>query len=458
MLVVEHMKCILETMRLHFKQIRVFRLFQSHILSILEMPGRHTISNAICFKGDDDKDWTRDYRLFSTSQWDVKGCLNIIFQEALHHLPEETPFIPIAIDLTSVRKTSKKIPLTNYVIDPLSPPFCRGLMLGQRFLHASVLLPMHKYGIPARGIPIRLEASPYVKKPGKKASKEEWEQYKQARKEYNSNIHTIKMIKEIINIPNLPKNKRILLVGDGGFCNQHCFKSLPEGVDLLVRCRKDAKLCYRSEESGSFYGSNKFTPEDVRKDEKISWLQTKAFYGGDWRDVEYKEIKNVYWQRGAQKRGLRVIVIKPMPYRQTGSGYNNYRENCYLLTTDLVTDPQQLIQAYFDRIEIEQNHRDMKNSLGLGEAQVWTEPSVERHPQTIMLAYSTLLLAILRLLGPKRDAKDYMPPPKWYKGRKRPTIEDMRRRIRQEMMDYPEWREYYGIHLPWERTTTKLVA
>ena len=45
--VVEHMKCILETMRPHFKQHRVFQLFQSHIISNLSMPGRHTISNTI---------------------------------------------------------------------------------------------------------------------------------------------------------------------------------------------------------------------------------------------------------------------------------------------------------------------------------------------------------------------------------------------------------------------------
>ena len=113
---------------------------------------------------------------------------------------------------------------------------------------------------------------------------------------------------------------------------------------------------------------------------------------------------------------------------------------------------------YFNRIEIEQNHRDMKNSLGLGQAQVWSEVSVECHAQTIMLGYSILLLSTLKAFGPNKEADDYLPPPKWYRGRLRPTIEDMRRRLRQELNSYPDWREQYGIRIPWGRATAKLVA
>lgn len=455
MLVLKHMKCILETMRLHFNQDRVFRLFETHIVSNLEMPGRHTISNVICFKGTDDKDWSRDYRLFSTNQWDAIGCMNSIFQEALKELPDMS-FIPVIVDLTTLRKHGKKIPFTNYQVDPLSPPFRKGLMWGQRFLHASLMIPMHEHSLPARGIPIRLEIAPFVKKPGKKATEEDLAFYKIQRKLNNANVQTMKVVQQLRDI--CDNSKKMLVIADGGFCNKHCFKSLPVNVDLLTRCRKDAKLCYRSNNRRLFYSLEKFTPEEVRKNSYIPSKNIRAFYGGGWRDVEYKEIMNVYWQRGAEKRPLRLIIIKPMPYRKTGSGYDNYRDPCYLLTTDLTTDASELIQAYLNRQEIEQNHRDMKNNLGLGQAQVWSENSVQKHPQTIMLGYSIILLAVLRACGPKRDDKDYLPPPKWYRGRLRPTIEDMRRRLRQELGSHPEWREKYGIRIPWGCATAKLVA
>jgi hypothetical protein len=445
-------------MRIHFKQGRIFDLFQSHIVSNLEMPGRHTISNTILFKGDHEKDWSRDYRLFSKSQWDARECMNTVLEEGLTHVPEKLPFIPIGVDLTSLRKHGKKIPYTSYQVDPLSPPFCKGLMWGQRLLHASLLIPMHEHGLPARGIPIRLEMAPFVKKPGKKASTEDWQNYKKEKKLRNANIQAMELVSELRNTCNLSIGKRILVVADGGFCNQHCFKSLPLNVDLLTRCRKDAKLCYKSTSESSFYSSEKFTPEEIRTNSNIAFLTAKAFYGGGWRDIQYKEISNLYWQRGAQKRSLRLIVIKPVPYRKTRSGNDNYRDPCYLLTTDFISDTDQLIQTYLNRIEIEQNHRDMKNNLGLGQSQVWSDIATEKHPQMIMIAYSVLLLSILRACGPLRTIKDYIPPPKWYRGRLRPTIEDMKRRLRQELIHYPHWRQHYGIRVPWGRITQNLVA
>lgn len=457
MLVVEHMKCILETLHYHFSQDRVFNLFKSHIVSNLEMPGRHTISNTIVFIGNEDKDWSKDYRLFSKNQWDASACMDVVFLEALKELPKDIPFIPIAVDLTSLRKHGKKIPYTSYQVDPLSPPFQKGLMWGQRFLHASLLIPMHEYALPARSVPIRLEIAPFVKKPGKKATLEDWAAYKKEKKIRNANIQTMKMMRTLREVCNIYTTKRILMVADGGFCNQECFKSLPPNVDLLSRCRKDAKLCLQSTKKGSFYSSEKFTPNEVRIDSTIPFHDAKSFYGGDWRNIQYKEISGLYWQRGAQKRPLRLIVIKPMPYRKTGSGNDNYRDPCYLLTTDLISDAIDLIQAYFNRIEIEQSHRDMKNNLGLGQAQVWSKTSTERHPQMIMIAYSILLLSILRACGTHRSA-EYLPPPKWYRGRLRPTIEDMKRKLRRELIDNSEWQKYFGIKTSWRDVTQKLVA
>ena len=122
--------------------------------------------------------------------------MNIILHEAINHLPE-LPFIPIVVDLTTLRKQGKKIPFTSYQVDPLSPPFKKGLMWGQRFLHASLLIPMEKFSLPARSIPVRLEMSPFVKKPGKKASEEDWKEDKKAKKKHNAKVQTKKLIKEL---------------------------------------------------------------------------------------------------------------------------------------------------------------------------------------------------------------------------------------------------------------------
>ena len=42
------------------------------------------------------------------------------------------------------------------------------------------------------------------------------------------------------------RNKILVLAGDGSFCNRTCFGQIPERTILLVRARKDAKLCFRA--------------------------------------------------------------------------------------------------------------------------------------------------------------------------------------------------------------------
>src|SRR2546429_925919 len=50
------------------------------------------------------------------------------------------------------------------------------------------------------------------------------------------------------------------------------------------------------------------------------------------------------------------------------------------LTTDLRTSIKLLVQSCFDRWQIEVNHRDEKDILGVGQAQVRSAQSIPRHP------------------------------------------------------------------------------
>jgi hypothetical protein len=459
MRLVECLNNILESMSVNFTQKRVFQLFKSHMITMMLMCCRGTVSNTICFRGRDQKDWAKEYRLYSTSQWNPIGCMELIIDISLTKLPVDTPFIPIAVDLTGFRKHGKHIPNTQYLHDPQSPPFQRGLLWGQRFLHASFILPKHQDDLPARGIPIRLHSCPYVKKPGKKASDEDKEAYKIARKERNASTATIDLFTELRDyILTTGERRRVLMIGDGGFCNQTCFKKLPEGVDVLARCRKDAKLCHSKTAGRGFYSTEKFTPQNVRQDATIPSRTERVFYGGNWREITFKEVTGIYWQRGAQRRPVRLITIQPVPYRRTGSGYKNYRDPAYLLTTDLTTCAKELVQFYFYRWEIEQNHRDMKNNMGLGQAQLWSEPAIERQPQTVMLAYSVLLLATETAYGGKRDEMAILKPPKWWKSRKRPSIGDMKRALQREIDKHLEWRAKFGLEVPLEEGDRRCSA
>jgi hypothetical protein len=116
------------------------------------------------------------------------------------------------------------------------------------------------------------------------------------------------------------RDKILVLTADGSFCNRTCFGGVPARSVLLARARKDAKLCFRAPaHTRRFFALEKFTPEQVRKDESRTQKTARIFYGGKRRKVRYQELGDVYWQRGAAKRPLRLLVLAPTPYRKSKS-------------------------------------------------------------------------------------------------------------------------------------------
>jgi len=410
------------------------------IFAILCTAGRHTITSFIFFAKQDHRDWTKFYRFFSKRKWEPAICFDKLFEIALKEALHESDDVIFALDDFRVEKTGKTIPHARYQLDPKSPPFCRNLIWGHRYLHATLLITQKKNGMwhAARSMSVRLQLAPHIKKPGKNASEADWQAYEVNKKEYNLCQYASKMIWALRGLVNQLgyAHRTIKIVADGGYCNKTIFRSLPRGVDLIVRCRKDAKLCGRSLEKRKFYDEKKFTPHEIYKDKAIPSKKASMFYGRRTTEMRYKEKSDVYWQRGTQKRCLRSIVIHGIKYRKNKNGYTNYREPMYLLTTDLIADVELIIQYYLFRWEIEVAHRELKTDLGISEAQVWNETSVEKCPQTICIANSVIKLAHV-LLEKKYGSEDhnYAVPPKWYANRKRISVAYMRRRLREELID-----------------------
>ena len=119
--------------------------------------------------------------------------------------------------------------------------------------------------------------------------------------------------------------------------------------------------------------------------------------------MRYKEVRAVFWRTGCRKRALRLLVIAPIPYRVPGRRRKGYRDPAYLLTTDVHGTARELLQAYSDRWQIEVNHREEKDTLGVGQAQLRSPRSVPRQPAFVVAAYSALLLAGLLAYGVIRD-------------------------------------------------------
>lgn len=415
----------------HRTLMRAMRLALAHVLT----PGHRMISRLISSCGREQCDWSADYKLFNRSPWKSEKLFAPALGACLKHTHEE-PFVHVAGDMTHVRKTGKKIAGVHCMRDPMSPPFHVNLIYGLRFLQLTCVLPLYRKNAQAspRSVPVFFEEVPALAKPGKKATEEERQDFIKAKKKPRGMIQTVKSLETLRAQFDQQGCKKVILVSlDGGFCNRTLFGSELDRMELICRARKDARLCKRSAEGGQrFYDSRKFTPEDVRKDESIAWQSGEFFHGGGWRNLRFKEAAEVYWQGGAKRKPLRVIVIAPTPYRLHKNGRTYYRQEAYLLTTDLKTPAAVLVQAYLDHWQIEVNHREEKSNFGIGDAHVRNKLAVPRHPAFAIAIYSFLLLSALEAYGIERTA-NYLPLPKWRRDAKRPSCADIIGQLRREM-------------------------
>jgi len=253
---------------------------------------------------------------------------------------------------------------------------------------------------------------------------EAWKIYKQEVKERNLSRRFVQSMAELratFDHAGAPQ-KVLVIVGDGSFCNRTVLSGIPDRVVLIARTRKDASLCFRAPEGDRrFYSKDKFTPDQVRLDETISWQTTKIFYGGKRRKVRYKEVtgRALAGRRAGKGPYACFLCLAGHAYRKRKSGKLYYRHPAFLLTTVPERSPGNCCKCTSTGGRSKVNHRDEKDTLGVVGADV--EPvSVPKQPALVVASYSALLLAALKAFGPGRG-EAYAALPRWRSNAKRPS-------------------------------------
>ena len=404
-----------------FRQQRTWERARRLGLSQLACLGRHTVTGVLCACGRQFVDWSADYRVFSKDQWEPESLFLPVVRGVLERLADDQPFVA-ALDDTLLRKSGPKIPGVGYRRDPLSPPFHTNLVRGQRFIQLSACLPAVDGSGAARAIPIRFEHSPSVPKPRKSAPDEEWRAYQKARKTRNLSTHAARLFQQMraeLDTRHDAADRLLLATVDGSYTNQTVLRSLPPRTTLVGRIRKDAKLFHPPDEADQpavgakrKYGEQAPTPKQLQRDDSIAWEEVSAFGAGKTHTFRVKTLAPVLWRKAGPDQALRLVVIAPVGYRPRKGSKLLYRQPAYLICTDPDLPLAQLIQYYLWRWDIEVNHRDEKQIIGVGQAQVRSERSVERQPALAVASYAMLLLAAEQAFG-QRAASEALPLPKW---------------------------------------------
>ncbi|HWN10391.1 MAG TPA: transposase [Pyrinomonadaceae bacterium] len=417
-----------------FPQQRTTHRAIKQSLSSLCVIGRRTIARSYLVQ-QDSSDWSSQYKLHSRCRWQPQDLFDPIFKDAIQIC--QGKLLPLGTDDTRLRKTGKHISSAHWGRDPLSPPFHLNLQYGLRFLHTSVLLPLHEnHPVSARALPVFFQQVTPLKKPGKRATPQQKQAYRQAVKQRNLSTEAVGMMKQLRQKADRlgGQAKTLAFAMDGSFCNRTVFKAELERTILIARCRKDAKLCWPLRQGRRLYSKEVFTPDQVLKDQGRPWQQTAIFHGGKMRKLYYKEVKPILWRPAGARRELRLLVVRPTPYRKSKKGRMLYRQPAYLLTTDLETQARKLVQIYFDRWQVEVAHKELKDNFGLGQAQVRVEQAVARQPVMQVATYSAMHLAALKVYGAQRPT-EFGPLPKYQRDKSRASCQEMIRQIRNEVVN-----------------------
>lgn len=434
----------ISSLRPAFADRRVFERFQRLVIGMLTAEGRHTITALLEATGRAQCDWSGDYRVFSRDSWDAAEVFALLLPEILGLYPAGHRTIVAALDDTNVRKTGTCIPGVAYRRDPMSPPFQANLIRAQRFVQTSVAVPFASQGAAARAIPVAFEHAPSAGKLAKNASEEDKKRHRERERELKLStraVTAIRCLREGLNQAS-SDDRTLLMTVDGSYTNRDVLRNLPPNTHLIGRIRKDAVLHHLPVPTDSrgrprVYGTPT-TPEQVRQDDSIPWTSVRIFAAGREHDCDVKEMAPLLWRATGRELRLRLIVIRPLAYRRSKTSRLLYRQPAFLITTDRDSSIAELVQAYFWRWDIEVNHRDEKQLIGVGHAQVRSPRSAERVPAFAAACYSILLISAAKAFGlAASDPVSVLP--KWLTKRKpvRLPTRQLIRRLRTEHLSAP---------------------
>ncbi len=404
--------------------------YRDHLLAHLLCPGRHTVTSLITTFGNQFADWTAHYDLYAQDRVNP----HVLFQGVRSHVEAlngaQEP-LTVALDDTILRKTGKLIPGAAYRKDPLGPAFNVNLVWAQRMIQFSAALPNPDGQV--RMIPIDFVDASTPRKPRKNEPEEIWAAYRESMKQRNLNQLAIDTLEQL---QQERQGRPLRVLVDGSYTNARVLRNLPPNSVLIGRIRKDAHLNALpevQEQKGRrrIYGENLPTPEQIRQ-APCPWQQVTVFAAGKNRTFDVKTIDRVRWRK-AGNIDLRLVVIRPVPYRGPG-GKRQYRQPAYLICTDPDLPIEELLQSYVWRWDIEVNHRDEKTLLGVGQAQVRNPLSAWSIPASAVAAYAMLHVAAVHAYG-WTGKPNAIPLPKWRDPQKkhRASTLDLINELRREL-------------------------
>jgi hypothetical protein len=250
-----------------------------------------------------------------------------------------------------------------------------------------------------------LQHAPSPRKPSRRADAQQWQNWRLASAASTISrrgAERLTHLRQAIDQNAGGASRSLLVCADATFTNRTVLRDLPPRTILIGRIRKDARLyalpTAEQENHGRgrrrCYGLRLPTPEQWRQDESLPWQSVRAFAAGKVHEFQIKFITPLRRKHAGGERQLALLIVRPIAYLLRKGARLSYRNPAYLISTDPTLTPEQMLQAYLWRWEIELNFRDEKTLLGFGQRQVRSDPAVRTTAAFFVFVYALLLLAL----------------------------------------------------------------
>lgn len=371
--------------------------------------------------GQQFQDWSAAYRLFERDRIHADSLFSGVLHHAAALIPDSHP-ICLAVDDSLFPRSGAKIHGVGWRRDPLGPKFHTNFIRAQRFLQFSLALPLTPQSEIIRMIPVDFLHCPTPAKPGKKATDEQRQHYRQDCRTQRLTVQASTRLAALR--AHLPPDsqgqpRQLHLLADGQYTNGAVLKHLPPCTTFIGRIRRDAKLHHLPPGTTAthrgrrrLYGPVAPTPETLRTCEDHPWQNISVFAAGTQHECRVKAMTNILWRTAGAGLLLKLVVIAPLHYRPRAGSKLLYRQPAFLICTDPLLDTRQIVQQYVWRWEVEVNFHEEKSLLGVGDAQVRSPASTQSLPAFRIATYALFQLAAIRAVAHGGSVSS-LPPPKW---------------------------------------------
>jgi hypothetical protein len=398
-------------------QAKTWRKGPVLLIGTILAPGKRTVTAALRVIGlKDEKHYARYHHILNRAAWSplsVAKCLLILLIKAF--CPEDKPLV-VGIDETIERRWGAKIAARGIYRDPVRSSESHFVKAsGLRWI-SLMLLARIPWAERVWALPFMTVLAP---------SERYYETH--GRKPKTLTERAQQMLFQLRRwLPHRP----LVIVGDNSYAALDLLaacQALPEPVTFITRLRLDAALYepappYAGMGRPRKKGKRLPTPQQVLESPETQWTTVEVrWYDGQTRAMQIASGTAVWYHTGKPVVSIRWVLIRdPQDEYETVS----------LLCTDSEVVPQQIVEWFVMRWQLEVTFEEARRHLGVETQRQWSDKAIARTTPLLLGLFSWVTLAahVLHLsdcpVGTRQTA--------WY-AKPLPTFSDALALVRQQL-------------------------